>query len=286
VGEYLSWINGRLVPASEATVPATDRGLLLGDGLFETMRSRNGRITNLPLHLSRLYRSAALLDLTIPFAPEYLADVINQTLSANSLPEAYVRLSVTAGVSSGAIDARVPSSQVTVVLVKPYEPYPDNLYASGMKVVTVSIRRNTTSPLSRVKSLSYLDSVLARAEARKSGADEGLMLNSEGYVASGTVSNVFFVRGNLLVTPALETGILPGTTRAVVLEAAQRLGLAVQERLVSVAELSGMEGAFLTNTLMGVMPVALLDGEPFAVAEVHPAVRRVAAEYDATMAAR
>ncbi|MCL5961135.1 MAG: aminotransferase class IV [Chloroflexi bacterium] len=261
-------------------MPIGDRGFTLGDGLFETMRAQSGRVTNLQLHLARLFEAAHLIALDIPFGFERLSAAVDEALQANALREAYIRLTISRGLGGPGVGMAGVCSPTVAIVTKRFEPYPANLYATGMRVKTVSIRRNPTSPISRVKSLSYLDNVLAKAEAVAGGAQEALMLNTDGYVACGSVSNVFFLRRESLVTPSLQTGILPGITRSIILELAPLLNLEVKEKLVLPTEVMEMEAAFLTNTLMGVMPLTWLDGRSVGSGEVHPTVRRLGEMYE------
>ncbi|MDI6857022.1 MAG: aminotransferase class IV [Dehalococcoidia bacterium] len=243
---------------SEAVVWAFDRGLLHGYGLFETMRSYGGRVFRLEQHYRRLTEGASTIRLELPLSLEELRSAIDALLERNVLPDARIRLTVTAGPVPEAGEAR----PTIMLFATPLTDYPPELYERGMSAVTSAIRRNEMSPLSGVKSLNYLDNLLAREEALRRGADHAILLNTRGLVAEGSSSNVFVVDGETLLTPDLASGALPGITRAVVIEIAPQAGLAVRETRMAPETLSGAEEAFLTGSVMGVMPLTRLDGAP------------------------
>lgn len=252
------WLDGGLVERDAAAIPAFDRGLLHGYGLFETMRSYGGRVFRLEEHYRRLAEGASTIHIGLPLSLEELRAAIDVLLERNALPDARIRLTVTAGPVPEAGEAR----PTIMLFTTPLTDYPPELYERGMSAVTSAIRRNEISPLSRVKSLNYLDNLLAREEALRRGADHAILLNTRGLVAEGSSSNVFVVDGETLLTPDLASGALPGITRAVVIEIAPQAGLTVRERQVAPETLSGAEEAFLTGSVMGIMPLTRLDGAP------------------------
>ena len=284
----MEWVflNGRFVERGEAAAPALDRGLLYGYGLFETMRSYGGRVFRLEEHYRRLCEGAAVLDLPPPaFALDDLRVAIDALLRENGLGDAYLRLTVTAG---PAPDDGGASPSVLLV-ARPLSGYPPDLYQRGMAAVTSASRRNEASSLSRVKSLNYLDNLLAREEARRKGADEAILLNTRGLVAEGSASNVFLIGSEGLLTPSIESGALPGITRAAVLELAPAAGLPCAECDVEATTLAGAAEAFLTNSIMGVMPLTRLDGQPIGSGRPGPvtgAIRRLYARTVARETAR
>jgi branched-chain amino acid aminotransferase group I len=283
----MEWVflNGRFVERGEAAVPALDRGLLYGYGLFETMRSYGGRVFRLEEHYRRLCEGAAVLELPPALTLDDLRVAVDALLESNGLADAYLRLTVTAG---PAPDDGGASPSILLV-ARPLSGYPPDLYQRGMAAVTSASRRNEASPLSRVKSLNYLDNLLAREEAQRKGADEAILLNTRGLVAEGSASNVFLVSGGRLLTPGPDSGVLPGITRAAILELAREAGIACAECDVEATTLAGAAEAFLTNSIMGVMPLTRLDGRPIGSGRPGPvtgAIRRLYARTVARETAR
>lgn len=240
------------------SVPFDDRGLLLGDGLFETVLGEGGDLVRLDAHLDRLSASCAALGLPAPDR-RAVARTLREALAGVNAPRAAVRLTVTCGSGGRGLDRPAPATLRLFATAAP-SPRPEG----SAKLVTASVRRNETSPASRLKTLSYLDNVLARDEARKAGADEALMLNTRGEVACGAAANVFWISGGRLHTPALECGVLAGVMRAAVIEAARGLKLEVLEVRADADDLAQAEGVFLTNSLIGLRRVSALDGRPLA----------------------
>ena len=266
------WANDGLVPIGEAALDPRDRGFTLGDGLFETMRVSGGRPLRLDLHLARLRAGAGQLGLLKVPDDETLSLAIRATLEANGLLEAAVRLTVSRGVPArrGLSPDPEPSPSL-IVHAQPFAGYPAELYLRGMRAATSRIPRNERSPLAGVKALSYLDNVLARREADASGVDESLMLNTAGHLACASAANLFLLRGETLLTPDPESGVLPGTVRGLVLaDLAPRMGLTAVERPVRPEELATADEAFLTSALLGVMPLTEVDGLPVGTGRPGP----------------
>jgi branched-chain amino acid aminotransferase/4-amino-4-deoxychorismate lyase len=236
-------------------IPADDRGLLLGDGLFETLLAEDGELRGFEPHMARLHRGCAVLGLAPP-DPAAALELARAALEGSGLAKgrAVVRLNLTGGSGRG-LD-RTPGSPSRLFATAGSAPGPE----APARLVTSDVRRNEGSPASRLKTLSYLDNVLARRQARAAGADEALMLNNRGEVACAAAANLFWIRKGRLCTPALECGVLDGIMRAKVMEAARGLGLEVAEVRAGRAELGAAEGLFLTNSVIGVRPVASLDG--------------------------
>jgi len=278
----MEWVflNGRFVERGEAAVPALDRGLLYGYGLFETMRSYGGRVFRLGEHYRRLCEGAAVLDLPPALTLDDLRVAIDALLRENGLADAYLRLTVTAG---PAPDDGGASPSILLV-ARPLSGYPPDLYQRGMAAVTSTTRRNEASPLSRVKSLNYLDNLLAREEARRRGADEAILLNTRGLVAEGSASNVFLVSSEGLLTPSIESGALPGITRATVIELAREAGIACLEDEIEAATFAGAAEAFLTNSIMEVMPLTRLDGRAVGGGGPGPTTMAISRLYDQAVA--
>ena len=249
------YVNGKIVPESGAKLSVFDRAFLYGDGVFETMRSYAGTVFRLDEHINRLFASAKAIDLKIPLARPQIKNVILRLLKINRLGDAYIRMAVSRGEGRVGLDARTAKSSNVVIITKKFTPYPRHLYEKGLSVAISSARANEGSPLSRIKSINYLNNIIARIEAQKKGYNDALLLNNKGEVSSGAVSNIFIIRGQKLATPSLESGALAGVTRAEIIKIAPRAGLKVKEKRISARELMGADEAFFTNTLMEVMPV-------------------------------
>jgi branched-chain amino acid aminotransferase len=271
--EQLVYLNGALLPREEARVSAFDHGFLYGYGLFETMRAYSGCIFRLQEHLDRLARSAAFLGL--PVDASDLKAACCETLRANKLGDARVRLTVSMGQGESVPDPPPHPRPTVLVVATGYRPLGGETYLKGYDAILSSIRQNSQSPLSRLKSANYLNCVLARKEARAAGADEALLLNERGFLCEGSTSNIFLVTGDSLVTPDEQSGCLPGITRQAVLELARELGIGVAQREISLEELRQADEAFITNSLLELMPLAGLDGRPIPGEEREGESRRI-----------
>lgn len=251
----MTWVyqDGVFAPASEAKVSADDAGLLHGRGVFETFRARHGRVYLLERHWQRLRAGAVVLDIEAQVSLAELEAAVRELSDRCRLNDARVRVTLTAGAPGG--------RPALLVQARPASGYPEELYRRGLAVVIASARRNELSPLSRVKTLSCLDNVLAREEARRAGADEALFLNTRGLLAEGSATNVFLVRAGELLTPPVEDGALPGVTRASVLDLAADAGLTAREASFTLEELLHADEALLTNAVLGVGPLAQVDGQ-------------------------
>jgi branched-chain amino acid aminotransferase len=271
------YLNGSLIPRSQANISAIDYGFLFGFGLFETMRSYNGWVFRLDRHLSRLTNSAVALGLSLK-APE-LKGAIMDAIQANKLGNARIRITVSPGEGGMTPDLGSCKKPTILVMAEHYKPYPPKVYRKGFSVVISSIRRNSQSPLSQLKSTSYLESILVKQEARAAGVDEALRLNEKGFLAEAGMSNIFLVSGGTLKTPGLESGILPGITREAVLELASQMDISSLEQEISPDELFQAEEIFLTNSLIEVMPLTEIDSRPVASGKPGPVTRRLMAAY-------
>jgi branched-chain amino acid aminotransferase len=258
----LVYINGELVERSEARVSAFDRGLLYGYGLFETMRSYGGRVFCLDRHLSRLARSAMVLGIGAALDTAELERAVYDTISANELTDARIRLTVTAGEGERSLSLPTSGSLTTMIVAEELVLPPSHAYENGIRAVIVGGRRNSRSPLSGVKSIGYMESLLARSKAAAAGADEAVMLNERGLVAECSTSNIFIVAAGRLLTPSVDSGILPGITRDVVLELASGLGIETSECDVAVADLLDANEAFITNSVIEILPIVEVDKKP------------------------
>lgn len=259
-------VNGEWLPAGAARVDAADRGLLYGYGLFETLRVKGGRPVLLERHLDRLFASAPVLGLTLPWDRDTLARLVAECAVRNGVAEGGVRLTVTAG--PGPAFAPGGTAPGLVLTARRAPLYPEDACERGYRAVTAAVRRNHRSPLAGVKSLNYLDNLLARREAAARGADEALLLNVDGELAEGAATNLFFVRRGRLCTPEVACGALPGVARGRVLELARSAAgkdagvVSVEAGRYGPEALVEADEAFLTNALMGVMPLVAVDGRP------------------------
>ncbi len=259
--EELIYLNGALVPRSEAQISVFDHGFLYGYGLFETMRAYHGRIFLLERHIERLTRGAGAIEMQERIAGMDLAKACRDTLAANNLTDARIRLTVTNGVADTFPWSGIPETPTVVITARAYSPFTPEKYEQGFRVGIASICRCARSPISGIKSVDYLVNVLARREAAALGLDEALLLNDLGFVVEGGNSNAFFVRGGRLVTPSLAGGILPGITRETVMCLAEELDINIQEEDVRPADLAGFEEAFMTTSVMEVMPLVYVREE-------------------------
>ncbi len=261
MAEPILYIGGRFVPQGKAHLSPLDRGFSLADGLFETMVAAGDSVFRLDDHISRLFDGARLLELPMP-TPEELTWAVRETLRRNGLPRSVARLTVTRGVDLGrglALPAK--STPMVVVRVTPCNPLPSQ--STGLSLITSSLRRNETSPLSRVKSLAYTEGIVARLEAQRAGADDALLLNTQGNVACATSSNLFLVRSDgTMVTPPPSEGALPGIARRTVLEIARRLGRLPVQEPITPADLVRAQEVFLTNVVTGPVSVISIDRRP------------------------
>ncbi len=252
-------LNGSLLPSAEARIAALDYGFLYGYGLFETMRAYAGRVFRLDRHLDRLARSAETLEITVDTAA--LRNAITVTIAANHLGDARVRLTVSAGEGASVPDPASCARPTVLVVAGEYRPLSEDAYRRGYRAVTASLRRNHRSPLAMIKSLNFAENLLARREASRAGVDEAVLLNDRDRVAEASMSNLFVVSGDVLRTPPPDSGLLAGVTREAVLELAQRLGIVAVEDDITLDELRQAGEAFLTNSVIEVMPLTGLDGQ-------------------------
>ena len=261
----MTWIylNDRFVPPEEAVVSVFDHGFLYGDGVFETMRAYRGRVLLLAEHLARLERSASRLALQLPVSLEALAGLIQASVERNRLSEAYIRVTVSRGPGEIGLDPALCKTPTLIIIANPFRRYPDSFYTEGVGVAIVRTRRNLPEALPpEIKTLNFLNNILAKIEATAAGAYEGVMLNHREELTEGATSNLFVVQHGRLRTPGLECGILEGITRGIVLQLAKELALPTEEARLHVADLYGAEECFLTNTTHEVLPVTKVDGQP------------------------
>jgi branched-chain amino acid aminotransferase len=256
------YINGELVDRAKAQISVFDHGLLYGDGVFEGIRSYNGLVFKLKEHIDRLFESMHTIMLDIPLSRKQLEAAIITTLKINKLKDAYIRLIVTRGEGDLGLDPQKCSKPTIIIITDKISLYPnlDKLYRKGLEIVTVPTQRNIPEALNpQIKSLNYLNNILAKIEATNSGVQEAVMLNSDGYVAECTGDNIFIVKDESLITPPPYAGILKGITRGVVIDIAKRAKIKVYEELITRHDLFNAEECFLTGTAAEIVPVVKID---------------------------
>ncbi len=265
------YVNGKLVEKEKAAISVFDHGLLYGDGVFEGIRSYGGRVFKLDEHLDRLQDSARAIMLEIPLSAGQLKEAVLNTLRANNLTDAYIRLIVTRGEGDLGLDPRKCHEPQVIIITDKISLYPKEFYEKGLAVMTVTTRRNLPEALnSRIKSLNYLNNILAKIEANNYGVLEAIMLNAEGYVAECTGDNVFIVRKGTLVTPPTHIGALEGITRNTVIELAKAQRIPCTEEVFTRYELYTADEAFLTGTAAEIIPVSNVDSRPIGTGRPGP----------------
>lgn len=268
------YINGKYYDKEEAKISVYDHGLLYGDGVFEGIRSYAGKVFRLKEHLDRLWDSAKAIWLTIPISKEEMARAIEETLRINGIQDSYIRVVVTRGVGPLGLDPHHCTDSQVIIITDHISLYPQELYEKGLELVTVSTLRNHPAALSpRIKSLNYLNNILAKIESVQAGCIEALMLNHNGEVAECTGDNIFVVRRGELMTPPKEAGILEGVTRAAVIELARQAQFPVQETPLTKHDIYIADECFLTGTAAEIVPVVKLDSRPIGDGQPGPITR-------------
>lgn len=270
------WIDGELKDTADAKISVYDHGLLYGDGVFEGIRLYAGKIFEPDAHMRRLYDSAKAIRLTIPMTPAQMLAAIEQTAKANNFTDCYVRAVVTRGVGYlGLNPNRCPKPSVFII-TDLIELYPPELYQKGMPVITASVIRNHPNALSpRIKSLNYLNNILAKIEAADAGVPEAIVLNHEGNVAECTADNIFIVQNGQVLTPRVTDGILEGITRAVILRLCAKLGIPAAEKTIQRHDVYIADECFLTGTGAEVIAVTKVDGRPIGSGDPGPITKRL-----------
>src|SRR5689334_17193780 len=270
------WIDGKLLDKDDAKISVYDHGLLYGDGVFEGIRVYSGRVFRAADHLTRLFDSAKAIRLTIPYSREEVKAAMEQTIKANNFTDCYIRLVVTRGAGYLGLNPNKCPRATMIVITDTIELYPREMYDKGMAVITASVIRNHPNALSpRVKSLNYLNNILAKIEAVDAGVPEAIMLNHEGNVAECTGDNIFTVRGGTVFTPSTHDGILEGITRQVILELCARMSIPCVEKTLQRHDLYIAEECFLTGSAAEVVPVTKIDGRSIGAGTPGAVTKRI-----------
>jgi branched-chain amino acid aminotransferase len=270
------YIGGKFLPQEDATISVFDHGLLYGDGVFEGLRSYRGKVFRLREHIQRLYESAKAIWLEIPMSNDDMCDAVNEAVRVNKIEDGYVRLVVTRGAGTLGLDPNRCSNPQVIIIADAISLYPKEIYEKGLEIVTVSVQRNHPAALSpRIKSLNYLNNILAKIEGLQAGCIEALMLNQKGEVAECTGDNIFLVRHGVLLTPPLEAGILAGVTRDAVIEVAHDSNIEVREVPLIKHDVYIADECFLTGTAAEVVPVVRVDSRPIGNGKPGPVTREL-----------
>ena len=276
------FIDGKYYSERDAKVSVFDHGFLYGDGVFEGIRAYNGRVFKLKEHIDRLYYSAKAILLEIPISHAEMMRATVETIRANKLRDCYVRLVVTRGNGTLGLNPRSCKKPSVIIIAGKIQVYPAELYAHGMEIVTVPTVRNLHSAVNpAIKSLNYLNNILAKIEANTAGVEEALMLNSEGFVTEGTADNVFIIKNGALCTPPLSAGDLYGITRGTVIELAEKLGMKVTEPNLTRYDMFNADECFLTGTGAEIMPVIKIDGRVIGTGKPGPLTQKLVEDYHA-----
>lgn len=257
------WLDGQLLDAAEAKISVFDHGLLYGDGIFEGIRFYSGRVFRLEEHIARLFLSARAILLKMPWSEQEVCDIVCDTIRANGLTDGYVRLVVTRGSGGLGLNPYLCETPSMFCIANTIQLYPEEYYTNGLELITCSTRRPTHATLSpQVKSLNYLNNVMAKIECVKAGVMEGLMLNEAGTVAECTGDTVFIVKNGVVVTPKISDGALDGITRAVIFDLCEQVGLEILEDTLTRYDVYTADECFLTGTAAEVIPVVNVDDRP------------------------
>ncbi len=274
------FLNGKIVPLAEACINVFDHGLLYGDGVFEGIRVYGGKVFRLDAHLVRLEESARAIRLQIPMTQTELATATYDTMKANGITDGYIRLGVTRGVGYLGVSPTRTGNPSVFIIASQIELYPKELYEKGMAIISCSVIRNHPNAVSpRIKSLNYLNNILAKIEALDAGVHEAVMYNHLGYVAECTGDNIFVIRKGVVLTPPTAAGLLEGITRDAVIELLEKRGLPFKELNLTRHDLYVADEAFLTGTAAEVIPVTKIDHRPIGTGQPGPITRQLIADF-------
>ncbi len=276
------YIDGKFYDQRNAKISVFDHGLLYGDGVFEGIRAYNGRVFKLKEHIDRLFFSAKSILLEVPMNRAEMTAAIRETCRRNRIRDGYIRLVVTRGAGTLGLNPNRCRNPSVIIIAGKIQLYPPELYQRGMEIITVPTARNLHSALNpAIKSLNYLNNILAKLEANTAGCEEAIMLNAEGFVAECTGDNIFIVQGKELLTPPLAAGALYGITRRTVLDLAAESGLKVSEPNLTRYDLFNAEECFLTGTAAELMPVVKIDGRLIGTGKPGPVTQALVSKYRA-----
>lgn len=276
------YINGKLYPKDEAKISVFDHGLLYGDGVFEGIRSYSGKAFKLAEHVQRLFSSARAIQLTIPMTPGEMAAAIEQTLKVNQIVDGYIRVVVTRGAGALGLDINRTSDPQIIIITDNIQLYPREFYDKGLDIVTAATIRNHPAAMNpRVKSLNYLNNVLAKIEGALAGCVEALMLNHKGEVAECTGDNIFIIRRGEVWTPPLDAGVLEGITREVVLQISRQMSYPTREIAMTRHDVYTADECFLTGTAAEIVPVVKVDGRPIGTGTPGPITKALLERFHA-----
>jgi len=279
--ELLVFIDGKFYPKSEAKISVYDHGFLYGDGVFEGIRAYNGIVFKLKEHIDRLFNSAKVLMINIPYTKEEIIEMVLETLRKNNLKEAYIRLIVTRGIGDLGLDPRKCSKPTIVIITQPWGTlHGIEAREKGIKVIIPWVRRDRIDATSHeIKSLNYLNSILAKIEANNAGVDEALFLSEDGCISEGVGENIFIIKNGKVFTTMNKAGILPGITREVVIEILKNLGYEVIEKDITPYELFTADEAFFTGTAAEVTPISEVNGRIIGNGKPGPITKKVMEEF-------
>jgi branched-chain amino acid aminotransferase len=276
------YIDGKYYSERDAKISVFDHGLLYGDGIFEGIRAYNGRVFRLKEHIDRLFHSAKSLLLEIPIPHAKMMAAVVESCRRNNLRDGYIRLVVTRGVGTLGLNPNRCKNPSVIIIADKIQLYPPSYYQRGMQIITVPTVRNLHSALNpAIKSLNYLNNILAKIEANNAGCEEAIMLNAQGFVAECTGDNLFIVCNKKVITPPLSAGALYGITRGVVMEVAREAGLEVAEANLTRHELFNADECFLTGTGAELVPVVKIDGRVIGAGKPGPITRQLVTQYHA-----
>lgn len=280
MSERIVYVNGNFVPKSEAVVSVFDHGYLYGDGVFEGIRAYNGRVFRCNEHIDRLYKGAKAINMQIPLTKEEMTGAMLETIRKNNLKDCYIRLVVSRGTGDLGLSPTKCPKPTVVVIADEIALYPQEMYQKGLKVITSSVRRNSPACLDpQIKSLNYLNNIMAKIEADRHGVPEAIMLNHEGVVAECTGDNVFIVVDGKLCTPPIYVGALDGITRDLVIGICKKLGLSIEEKEFTLFNLYNADECFFTGTAAEVIAVTEVDGRVIGSGVEGPVTRKILEEF-------
>ena len=269
-------INGEIFSPEEAKIPVLDHGFLFGDSVYEVIRTANGRLFTATEHLERLRRSAEAVRLEVPLTNEQFIEEMRQSHEASGNEESYIRLILTRGAGEIDLHPQTCGRPNCIFIVKPLTVWPEEYYKQGVKVSLVSIHRNPSTALSpEIKSGNYLNNVIALMQAHDADAQEGIMLNPDGWVTEGTTSNIWIVRKGTALTPSMKYGLLPGITREMIFEMARAGSAFASEAQINGQDLLAAEEAFITSTTRGIMPVRQVDDKKIGSGQLGPVTQQL-----------